>query len=33
VMGVDIERCPVCQLGVMQPLAVLPPVLVAWDTS
>jgi len=33
VMGVDIERCPVCQLGVMPPLAVLPPVLVAWDTS
>ena len=33
VMGVDIERCPVCQLGVMQPLAVLPPVRVAWDTS
>jgi len=33
VMGVDIERWPVCQLGVMQPLAVLPPVLGAWDTS
>ena len=33
VMGVDIERCPVCQLGVMQSLAVLPPVPVAWNTS
>ena len=33
VLGVDIERCPVCQRGVLQPLAVLPPIRVAWDTS
>ena len=33
VMGIDIERCPVCRLGTLQPLAVLPPVGIAWDTS
>ena len=33
VMGIDIERCPVCRLGTLQPLAVLPPVGLAWDTS
>ena len=33
VMGIDIERCPVCRLGALQPLAVLPPAPIAWDTS
>jgi hypothetical protein len=33
VMGIDIERCPVCQVGALQPLAVLPPQPGAWDTS
>ena len=33
VMGIDIERCPVCRLGALQPLAVLPPAPVACDTS
>jgi hypothetical protein len=33
VLGVDIERCPICQRGILQPLAVLPPIRVAWDTS
>ena len=33
VIGIDIERCPICQIGVLQPLAVLPPVPAAWDTS
>ena len=33
VLGIDIERCPVCQLGALRLLAVLPPAPVAWDTS
>ena len=33
VMGLDIERCPVCRLGTLQPLAVLPPAPIAWNTS
>jgi len=33
VMGIDIERCPVCQSGPVQPVAVLPPQPPAWDTS
>jgi monoamine oxidase len=33
VTGVDIERCPVCQQGVLHPLAVVAPAPAAWDTS
>jgi Putative transposase len=31
--GVDIERCPVCQQGVLHLIAVLGPAPAAWDTS
>jgi hypothetical protein len=33
VTGLDIERCPVCQRGVPQPLEVLRPAPLVWDTS
>jgi hypothetical protein len=31
--GIDIERCPVCQLGVLRSLEVLRPAPLVWDTS
>jgi hypothetical protein len=31
--GLDIERCPICQQGVLRQVERLPPVPVAWDTS
>src|SRR2546428_10032385 len=31
--GIDIERCPSCQQGVLRPLEVLPPAPATWDTS
>lgn len=31
--GIDIERCPSCQQGVLRPLEVLPPAPLVWDTS
>ena len=31
--GIDIDRCPVCQLGILRPLGPLPPAPVPWDTS
>jgi hypothetical protein len=31
--GVDIERCPVCQQGVLHLVVVLGPAPAAWDTS
>ena len=31
--GIDIERCPICQQGVLRPLGVVPPPPLAWDTS
>jgi len=31
--GIDIERCPVCQHGLLRRLEVLPPVPTSWDTS
>jgi len=31
--GIDIERCPVCQQGVLRPLEVLRPATLVWDTS
>jgi hypothetical protein len=33
VTGSDIERCPVCQQGLLHPVEVLPPAPPAWDTS
>jgi hypothetical protein len=33
VTGVDIERCPVCQQGVLRPLGILLPTPPPWDTS
>jgi hypothetical protein len=33
VTGLDIERCPVCQQGLLQPIERLPPAPGAWDTS
>jgi hypothetical protein len=33
ITGIDIERCPVCQQGVLQPLGRLLPTPVPWDTS
>ena len=33
VLGIDIDRCPVCHQGALQPLEVLPPAPAAWDTS
>ena len=33
VTGIDIERCPICHLGALRQLAVLPPTPWAWDTS
>ncbi len=33
VTGIDIERCPICHLGALRQLAVLPPTALAWDTS
>jgi Putative transposase/Transposase zinc-binding domain len=33
VAGIDIERCPVCQQGVLRLIAVLAPAAAAWDTS
>ena len=31
--GLDIERCPVCQQGLLQQVERLPPAPAAWDTS
>jgi hypothetical protein len=31
--GIDIERCPNCQQGVLRPLEVLRPAPLVWDTS
>ena len=31
--GIDIERCPSCQQGVLRPLEVLRPAPLVWDTS
>ena len=31
--GLDIERCPVCHQGRLQPVERLPPAPAAWDTS
>jgi len=33
VTGLDIERCPVCQQGLLRRVERLPPAPVAWDTS
>jgi len=33
VTGLDIERCPVCQQGVLRQVERLPPAPAAWDTS
>ena len=33
VLGIDIDRCPICQLGTLQRLAVLSPAPAVWDTS
>jgi hypothetical protein len=33
VTGLDIERCPVCEQGRLQPVERLPPAPIAWDTS
>jgi Putative transposase/Transposase zinc-binding domain len=33
VTGLDIERCPVCEEGRLQPVERLPPAPIAWDTS
>lgn len=33
VLGIDVDRCPVCQQGVLQPLERLSPAPTAWDTS
>jgi hypothetical protein len=33
VTGLDIERCPVCQQGVLRQVEILPPMPAAWDTS
>jgi len=33
VTGIDIERCPVCQQGVLQPVGRLAPAPAAWNTS
>ena len=33
ITGIDIERCPVCQQGVLHLIAVLAPTPAAWDTS
>ena len=33
VLGIDIDRCPICQLGALQRLAVLSPAPAVWDTS
>ena len=33
ITGIDIARCPVCQLGLLRPLGLLPPAPVPWDTS
>jgi hypothetical protein len=33
VTGLDIERCPVCQQGVLRQGEILPPMPAAWDTS
>ena len=31
--GIDIERCPSCQQGLLRPLEALWPAPLAWDTS
>ena len=33
VTGLDIERCPACQQGLLRRIAVLPPAPAVWDTS
>ena len=33
VTGIDIERCPVCQQGLLQPVEQLAPTPAAWNTS
>jgi hypothetical protein len=33
VTGLDLERCPRCQQGLMRRLDVLPPAPASWDTS
>jgi hypothetical protein len=33
VTGIDINRCPVCQLGLLRPLGLLLPAPVPWNTS
>jgi len=33
VTGIDIERCPVCQQGLLRHVEVLAPAPAAWDTS
>ena len=33
VLGIDVDRCPVCQQGALQPLEMLSPAPTAWDTS
>ncbi len=33
ITGLDIERCPVCHQGLLQPMERLPPAPAAWDTS
>jgi len=33
VAGIDIERCPVCQQGLLHHVELLPPVPAAWDSS
>jgi len=33
VTGVDIERCPVCQQGILHPRGILLPTPLPWDTS
>ncbi|MBI3827682.1 MAG: hypothetical protein HY294_16950 [Candidatus Rokubacteria bacterium] len=33
VTGLDIERCPVCQQGLLQQVERLAPAPAAWDTS
>jgi site-specific recombinase XerD len=33
VTGLDIDRCPLCQQGLLRSVALLPPAPAAWDTS